>query len=154
VDLPARRRIPHQVPQWVADGSWFFITINCAPRGTNQLCRAGTGEAVFGAMKFNHDRLSWHCRLCLLMPDHLHAILAFPSGSGMATTISNWKKHVAMNQGVGRQRDFFDHRLRSNHELDEKTNYILLNPARKGLCARVEDWGWVYRPNDRPTPHL
>jgi len=26
------------------------------------------------------------------MPDHLHAILAFPRGPRMATVIKNWKK--------------------------------------------------------------
>src|SRR5438105_4719619 len=68
VDLPVRKKLPHTIPQWVAEGSWFFITINCAPPGKNQLCRAGTGEAVLAAMKFNHNKLVWHCRLCLLMP--------------------------------------------------------------------------------------
>ena len=29
------------------------------------------------------------------MPDHLHAIMAFPREPGMATTIKNWKKFVA-----------------------------------------------------------
>ena len=52
------------------------------------------------------------------------------------------------------QRDFFDHRLRDHHELEEKTSYIVMNPVRKGLCERSEDWVWVYRPNDRPLPVL
>ena len=47
---------------------------------------------------------------------------------------------------------FFDHRLRDHHELEEKTSYILMNPVRKALCERAEDWSWVYRPNDRPPP--
>ena len=46
--------------------------------GQNQLCRAETGDVVLAAMKFNHERFVWHCGLCLLMPDHLHAIIAFP----------------------------------------------------------------------------
>jgi hypothetical protein len=51
--------------------------------------------------------------------------------------------------GVRWQRDFFDHRLRNHRELDEKTCYVLQNPVRKNLAARVEDWPWVYRPMDR-----
>ena len=50
------------------------------------------------------------------------------------------------NIGVEWQRDFFDHRLRDHHELEEKASYILINPVRKGLCERAEDWMWVYRP--------
>jgi hypothetical protein len=47
-----------------------------------------------------------HCRLCLLMPDHLHAIIAFPREPGMKTVITNWKKFVAAKHGVEWQRDF------------------------------------------------
>ena len=91
MDLAVRKKPPHTIPQWAADSSWFFITINCMPRGKNQLCRADTGDAVLTAVKFNHERFVWHCRLCLLMPDHLHAIVAFPRVPGMETTIKNWK---------------------------------------------------------------
>ena len=114
----------------------------------------GIGHQVLAAMAHNHDKLIWHCRLCLLMPDHLHAIMAFPREPGMKTVISNWKKFVATKSGVKWQGDFFDHRLRDNNELQEKTSYILMNPVRKGLCQRAEDWIWIYRPADRPPPIL
>jgi REP element-mobilizing transposase RayT len=154
MDLPVRKMLPHTVPQWVADGSWFFITIKCQPQEKNQLCRTGTGDSVLAAMAHNHNQLLWHCRLCLLMPDHLHAVIAFPREPGMKTVVSNWKKFVAREYAVKWQRDFFDHRLRDQHELQEKMSYILMNPVRKGLCERVEDWVWVYRPEERPPPQL
>ena len=147
--LPVRKKLPHTVPQWVAEGIWFFITIKCEPRGKNQLCRPDVGDAVLAAMAYNHDRLVWHCRLGLLMPDHLHVIIAFPRDPGMQTVISNWKRFVAGRHKVEWQRDFFDHRLRNNQELQEKTSYVLMNPVRKGLCERAEEWVWVYRPGDR-----
>jgi hypothetical protein len=84
--------------------------------------RSTVGDAVLDAMKFNHERFLWHCRLCLLMPDHLHGIMAFPREPGMATTIKNWKKFVAGKHGVDWQRDFFDHRLREHHELEESSS--------------------------------
>jgi REP element-mobilizing transposase RayT len=154
VVLPVRKKLPHDTPQWVAEGSWFFITINCVPRGKNQLCHEGTGHAVLAAIAHNHEKLVWHCRLALLMPDHLHAILAFPSDPGMKITISNWKKFVARKIGINWQRDFFDHRLRNDQEFEEKTSYILMNPVRKTLCALPADWKWVYRPNDRLPPNF
>ena len=122
--------------------------------GKNQLCRADIGTAVIAALAYNHDNLIWHCRLALLMPDHLPAILAFPPAPGMKTVVKNWKKFVAGKHGVNWQRDFFDHRLRTDQELQEKTSYILMNPVRKGLCERAEAWVWIYRPNNRPPPLL
>lgn len=154
MDLPVRKKLSHTVPPWVAEGSWFFITIKCVPQGMNQLCRADVGDAVLAAMAHNHDKLVWHCQLGLLMPDHLHANIAFPRDPGMQTVISNWKKFVAGRYDVKWQRDFFDHRLRNDPELQEKTSYILMNPVRKGLRDRAEDWVWVYRPGNRPPPVL
>jgi len=75
-------------------------------------------------MKFNQKLSSWHCRLCVLMPDRLQAIIAFPREPGMQTTVRNWKKFVAGIMAVVWQRDFFDHRLRDHHELKEKTRAI------------------------------
>lgn len=72
----------------------------------------------------------------------------------METTIKNWKKFVAAEFNLKSQRDFFDHRLRDDQELQEKTSYILMNPVRKGLYERAEDWIWDYRPADRPPPLL
>ena len=149
---PVRQRLPHAVPQWVPDGSFFFITINCEPRGKNQLCRAGIGDILLSAVAHNHDRFIWHCRIALLMPDHLHAIIAFPQKPGMKKTIEDWKKFLARQHGVSWQRDFFDHRLRDHHEEVAKTSYILMNPVRRGLCERAEEWIWIYRPNDREPP--
>src|SRR5207244_2017888 len=78
MDLPNRKRLPHDVPDWVQEGSFFFITINCDPPERNQLCRAVVGDAVLEAAAHYHKSLRWHCRLMLLMPDHLHGIVAFP----------------------------------------------------------------------------
>ena len=124
MDLPVRTKLPHTIPQWVVHDSWFFITIKLRAAGQKPTGRADTGDAVLDAMKFNHERFIWHCRLCLLMPDHLHAIIAFPREPGMATTVKNWKKFVAGKHGVDWQRDFFDHRLRNRRELEEKTRAI------------------------------
>ena len=154
MSLPQRRRPPHEPPSWVAEGSFFFLTINCAQRDSNQICRAGVGDAVLAAAAHNHGKLAWHCRLMLLMPDHLHAIVAFPQEPGMRKTVTNWKRFLATHEKIDWQRDFFDHRLRDQHEEQEKISYILHNPVRRGLCERPGDWPWIYRPQDRLPPVL
>jgi putative transposase len=147
MDWPVRKRLPHAIPQWVAEGSWYFITINCKPPGKNQLCLPDMAKAVLAAAAHNHEKFVWQCRLCLLMPDHLHAVIAFPREPGMKIIMANWKKFLSLNYGVQWQSDFFDHRLRDEAQLQEKTSYILSNPVRKGLCKHAEDWSWVYRPD-------
>ena len=90
----------------------------------------------------------------LLMPDHLHAIIAFPREPGIKTTVANWKHYLAAHEKIQWQRDFFDHRLRDHFEEQEKGSYILMNPVRRGLCERAEDWKWMWRPGDRLSPEL
>jgi len=43
------------------------------------------------------------------------------------------------------QEESFDRVLRSSEKLDEKVDYILTNPVRKGLVSSPEeyDWTWV-----------
>jgi REP element-mobilizing transposase RayT len=147
MDLPVRKTLPHSIPQWVPEGSWFFITINCESPGKNQLCQPDIARAILAAVVHNHEKFVWNCRLCFLMPDHLHAIISFPREPGMKTIISNWKKFISIKTGVQWQRDFFDHRLRDEHQLHEKTSYILMNPVRKELCTSPENWKWIYRPD-------
>ena len=38
--------------------------------------------------------------------------------------------------------DFFDHRIRDDHQLELKANYIRPNPVVKNLCAAEADWPW------------
>lgn len=83
------------------------------------------------------------------MPDHLHAIVAFGREAVMKKQVSDWKRYVARRWAICWQRDFFDHRLRNHHEIEEKLSYILLNPVRRGLCQRAEEWKWVYRPMEK-----
>jgi hypothetical protein len=66
-----------------------------------------------------------------------HAALTHPITTTLATEISS--------AGLA---------LRNDQELREKTSYILMNPVRKGLCERAEDWVWIYRPNNRMPPLL
>ena len=74
------------------------------------------------------------------MPDHLHMLATFGPDASMEKVIRNWKRYTASHVGIRWQRDFFDHRLRSDESFEEKAAYILHNPVRAGLVARIEDW--------------
>jgi len=69
-------------------------------------------SAVLAATEHNHQNLVWHCRLMLLMPDHLHAIIAFPREVGIKKIVTDWKHFWRVSIKIEWQRDFFDHRLR------------------------------------------
>jgi putative transposase len=81
------------------------------------------------------------------MPDHLHTLVSFPSDKDMTAVISQWKEFLAKKLDIHWQRDFFDHRLRSDESLRDKADYILQNPVRRGLVARAEDRSYVWMPD-------
>ena len=82
------------------------------------------------------------------MPDHVHALLSFPpSRNTVQQTITLWKRWTARQLGIEWQRDFFEHRLRSDERWREKADYILANPVRKGLVTDVSLWPYVFLPN-------
>jgi REP element-mobilizing transposase RayT len=81
------------------------------------------------------------------MPDHLHALLAFPPDKQMSKVIGAWKAFQSKRHGLRWQGNYFDHRIRNEAEAEEKAAYIRQNPVVKGLCVREEDWPWVYDGN-------
>jgi putative transposase len=82
------------------------------------------------------------------MPDHLHALLAFPSGQSMAKVMRDLKRYVAKQTGIEWQDGFFDHRLRQEESLEQKAGYIRMNPVRAGLVSEPEAWAYVCTDGD------
>lgn len=78
------------------------------------------------------------------MPDHVHLLVSFPEDSDIGKTLRNWKHWTARHLGFQWQRDFFEHRLRSDESLDEKAAYILENPVRAGLAAMPHNWRHIF----------
>jgi putative transposase len=128
----------------VQDGSLYFVTICCIPRGRNQLCTPANAAKLIESARYYHDQWTWWLRLIVLMPDHLHALVAVPTDRSLAVVIRRWKAYQRAQLGIEWQSGFFDHRLRSNESLDEKAHYIRMNPVRAGLVVRHDDWPHVW----------
>ena len=82
------------------------------------------------------------------MPDHLHALLSFPVNASMAKTISQFKAYQNRHCNIKWQNNFFDHRIRTGENLDEKALYIRANPVRAGLCSLPEKWPYIWAPTN------
>ena len=143
-DIPRRKPLPHQIPSWVSGNPTIFITINCVPRGKNQLAIFSIAEALKESIAVRVALGHWWPRLILLMPDHLHGLITFNPEKTMEQTVRNWKRFAAGNFQIVWQRDFFDHRIRNEESLEEKWQYILHNPVRAGLTASPEEWPFVW----------
>lgn len=143
-DLLRRRTLPHIPPGWVKDGSLYFVTVCTVPRVRNQLCLPDTGLKLLESASYYHELQRWWLKIFLLMPDHLHALMAVPQGESLPDVLRLWKGYQTKRLSIIWQAGFFDHRLRSDESEEEKTNYIRMNPVRAGLVMKSEDWPYFW----------
>jgi putative transposase len=133
-------RLHHTIPTWVKDGALFHIRIRAAPEQRSVFTESSLARELLIAARRYNELGRWWCNLMLVMPDHVHALLAFPPEPGMSTTIRNWKRGTARFEGVQWQANYFDHRIRNNSEANETWSYIRRNPVVESLCLTEDDW--------------
>ena len=139
-------RLYHAVPPWVAPDSWFHIRIRMDCTSRRPLHDAELAQKLLDSVAFYHARRRWFAHLFLLMPDHAHALLAWPREASMSLTIGDWKRFHTSHADIAWQDGYFDHRIRNDSEFVEKATYIWRNPVVKGLCEEPESWPWVIEP--------
>ncbi|MFT3831063.1 MAG: transposase [Opitutaceae bacterium] len=137
-------RLHHEIPPWVITGAFFHIRLRIARSAVVRLTEVSVAVPLLCAAADYHQRQLWYGHLLLLMPDHLHALLAFPRHEAMSEVVRRFKRAAARCQGIAWQDGYFDHRIRTPAELEKTADYIRRNPVAKGLCARLEDWRWVW----------
>ena len=144
-----RKQLPHEVPLWLDPGKEdYFITLSCQKRGTNQLAVPKIARFLIETVRHRSERLIWYAHVAVIMPDHVHLVLSFPSiEQRLQVVVSKWKEWTAKSLGVRWQRDFFEHRLRRDESFREKADYVLANPVRAGLVDRWEDWPYTFIAN-------
>lgn len=133
----------HAMPGWVKRGAVYYVRIRAVSGSPTPLTNPKFAPTLLESALHYHKYARWYCRLFLLMPDHLHALLAFPPDRKMSVIIGTWKGYQAKQHGIQWQGNYFDHRIRNNAELNAKAQYIRLNPVVKGLCSSPNEWPWV-----------
>ena len=143
---PARKRLPHEVPLWVDPSKEdYFITVCCRTRGRNYLANPNIGFPLLETIIYRNNQGIWYTHIAVLMPDHVHLVLAFPDiDTRLQTVVSKWKEWTAKSLKIEWQRDFFEHRLRKEESFREKADYVLANPVRAGLVEKIENWPYVF----------
>jgi len=139
---PARlRRLERVFPR----APVYFVTACTADR-RKLLARAEVHDTFEEFARNGMERGVWVGRY-VLMPDHLHAFVAFDDERiNLQTWMKSLKNALSKTlRSVGIeaphwQKGFFDHVLRSDESYSEKWEYVRHNPVRAGFVVRSEDW--------------
>ncbi|MDB6113889.1 MAG: Transposase like protein, partial [Lacunisphaera sp.] len=97
----------------------------------------------------------WKVRCIVIMPDHLHLVVALGENRSLSAGVRLFKGRLTpalRNTGAQWQAGFYDHRVRTADDLLPIFLYIFLNPYRANLCPLdrlwngyfccPEDWAW------------
>jgi len=132
---------PPRIPVWLL---WdqrviYFLTICVEDRR-----RVLDNSRTFDSFKKTIEALDqWHLSAAVLMPDHLHILVAPQDREASIKQFSKllkrlWRMDLAAEWKF--QDGCFDRLLRKEESAQQKWYYMRENPVRAGLVTRWEDW--------------
>lgn len=139
----------------------FFLTFSVHRRrrllGLDQPKRI-----VLGVLNRQLEQMQGKCIGFVIMPDHVHALLWLPDSKDLRRFVHGWKRmsrfeirkwysarapNYFKKFGPGvrfwQPKSYCFH-IRSRAKIQQKLDYMHLNPPRAGLVQRAIDWRWSW----------
>jgi len=95
------------------------------------------------AFRACRDRYPFSLTAGVILPDHLHCIIALPAGDtagGARWRMLRTLLERVVGGGPGTWRSFEDRALRDESELQQQIDYVHIDPVRHGLVRSPEKW--------------
>ena len=151
--MPEKRRI--------IDGELYahFVTFSVDQR-RRLLDHDHPKRIVLGALDALLTKTVSKCVGFVLMPDHVHAVLWFSETGQLSRFMHEWKRQSSLKirKWYREQADhyasffsecdrfwqpkYYSFEIFGRKKLEEKLNYMHLNPVRRGYVDRAVDWKW------------
>ena len=132
-----RVSIPHHI---------YFLTTVTAGR-VPYFTDLFIGRLVVNEMRSLHESHAVESLAWVLMPDHLHWLFALGEIYDLDDVVKRLKGRSArtINKVIGKngafwQREYYEHALRRDEDIQETARYIIANPLRAGLVERLGDY--------------
>ena len=143
--LNFRRKNIRLPPTSYIGRQWYFLT-NCTLDRIPRFNDEGLVAEVLNLMVEEGRAHCFDIQAYCFMPDHLHLLTngTDPSADCLAF-VKTFKQRSGFSfkqrtqQRLWQDRPY-DHILRQDESWEAVAYYIWMNPVRKGLCARPEDW--------------
>jgi putative transposase len=126
------------------NGTYFF-TVTLRDRRSRLLVERF--DDLQDAWKAAGRRVPHDVVAAVVLPDHLHAVIAMRDGRDDYSRLwQDIKKGFTLRTRVKRttqsawQSRFWEHTIRDDADLCAHVNYVHFNPVKHGLVERVSDW--------------
>lgn len=97
------------------------------------------------------DGTRYRLHAWVVMPNHVHALVAIPPESDLAKIVQSWKSFTARRinrfrgaSGPVWHRDYWDRWIRTEAHFAAAVAYIERNPVKAGLVKQAADWKWCH----------
>lgn len=152
-------RMSDQRRQFVDQRYVFFVTFSVYKR-RRLLDLDQPKRIVLGELNARLKALAARCVGFVIMPDHVHSLLWLPEPRDLRRFLQSWKRlsSYALRRwyaahapnyfarfGPGDrfwQPKSYTFHIYSERKLEEKLQYVHLNPVRAGLVSQAVDWRW------------
>lgn len=136
------------LPHWFRPGATYFLTVRLRARFLNEAEIKSMREQIVSGQGAFCDLIAVQ-----VMPDHLHLLLRPRSGyslsrimKGIKGTLGRKLNKLRGTNGSVWQDESFDRMVRDQAELEEKLNYVFLNPVKAGLTDDPDAYpGWFIK---------
>lgn len=119
-----------------------------AGRGSCLLRHPDCAQVVVDAFLFHHP-IRYRLLAWVVMPNHVHVMIAQQPGFRLGDIVQSWKRHTALaiNRLVGRsgtvwRREYWDRYVRDEGHFRYALEYLHRNPVKAGLVGKPEEWPW------------
>ena len=138
--------MPWSLHRYQQTGDLHFVTFSCHRR--RPLLKTPTSRNLFEATLERVRR--WYGVYILgyvVMPEHVHLLLAEPERATLAVAIQMLKQIVGKKLSLPDkspfwQRRYYDRNVHGRDEFVNALNYIHYNPVKRGLVTEPDDWRW------------
>ena len=112
------------------------------------LLRPEIANVVEQALLFR-DGERYDLHAWVVMPNHVHALVATMPGHSMGAIVQTWKSFTAhranrllRRTGVFWYREYYDRFIRDGEHFQRALRYVERNPVRAGLVETPRQWWW------------
>jgi putative transposase len=124
-------------------GHTHFITFSCFERRP-YLAHAAARDLVVDGLARTQKRYGLCIFGFVVMPEHVHVLLAEPAERSVAEVMKCWKLSVTLRQELRPfwEQRYHDFNVFTNEKRTEKLRYLHRNPVVRGLVEKPGEWRW------------